>query len=115
MFETPSCNMTKTDASIRAAVAVLLTVIALIVHSYMLGTVALVLLVTAYSRFCLIYRLLRLNQRFSTENHYLSLLPEYNTSPVFIFDNTTRRVLFKNKFAKNLDRFIAIRDRYRDV
>ena len=36
------------------------------------------------------------------ENYYLSLLPKYNTAPVFIFDNKSKRVLFKNKYAQKL-------------
>jgi len=36
------------------------------------------------------------------ENYYLSLLPKYNTAPVFIFENGSKKVLFKNKYAQKL-------------
>lgn len=41
-----------------------------------------------------------INERFSIQNYYLSLLPKYRTSPVFIFDNKGA-VLFKNDASKN--------------
>jgi len=34
-----------------------------------------------------------------TSQYYLSLLPKYNTSPVFIFKNETKEILFANRYA----------------
>ena len=36
---------------------------------------------------------------FKADNYYLSLLPKYNTSPVFIFENGSKNILFANKYA----------------
>ncbi len=36
---------------------------------------------------------------FKADNYYLSLLPKYNASPVFIFENGSKNILFANKYA----------------
>jgi len=102
MFRKTSCNMSNKDSYIRAILASLLMLVAFLLHSFLLGTLSIIIFYTAYTKFCFVYYALRINKRFSKENYYLSLLPKYNTSPVFIFDNASKKVLFKNKFAKEL-------------
>ncbi len=94
--------MSKKESYIRAVLAALLMLAAFAFQSFVLGTFAAMLFFTAYTRFCLLYRLFHINERLSKENYYLSLLPKYNTSPVFIFDKTTKKVLFQNRYAKEL-------------
>ena len=100
MFKKTSCNMTNRDSYIRALLAAMLMLLAFFTHSFVLGTLAVIIFYTAYTKFCFLYYLFKINKRFSKENYYLSLLPKYNTSPVFIFDNKSEKVLFKNKYAK---------------
>ena len=94
--------MSNKDSYIRAALASALMLFAFFIHSFLLGTVAVIIFYTAYTKFCFIYHFFKINKRYSKENYYLSLLPKYKTSPVFIFDNTRKKVLFKNRYAKEL-------------
>ena len=94
--------MTNKDSYIRAALASVLMFIAFFMHSFILGTVAVIIFYTAYTKFCFIYHFFKINKRYSKENYYLSLLPKYKTAPVFIFDNASKKVLFKNRYAKEL-------------
>jgi len=102
MLPTTSCNMTNKDSYIRALVAGLLMLFAFMQNSFVLGTISVIIFYSAYTKFCFLYYILQINKRFSTDNYYLSLLPEYNTAPIFIFDNKTKKVLFKNKFAQDI-------------
>ncbi|OIP53961.1 MAG: hypothetical protein AUK54_07380, partial [Helicobacteraceae bacterium CG2_30_36_10] len=56
---------------------------------------SIVIYYTAVKKFCFMYYFFKINERFSIQNYYLSLLPKYRTSPVFIFDNKGN-ILFKN-------------------
>jgi len=40
----------------------------------------------------------KINERFSKKNYYLSLLPKYRTTPVFIFEKNGS-IVFENKSA----------------
>jgi len=101
MYEKTSCNMTNKDAYIRIFVAVLILLIAFSLHSYTLGIVAIVIFYTAYKKFCFVYAIFKINERFSKDNYFLSLLPKHRTSPVFIF-NDEGGIAFENKPAKRL-------------
>ena len=101
MFEKTSCNMTNKDSYIRIFIAGFVMLLAFYLQSYILGTIAIIIFYTAYKKFCYIYFLLHINQRFSKENYYLSLLPKHRTSPVFIF-NEDGTIAFENKPAKNI-------------
>lgn len=99
MFKKLSCNMTNTDSYIRAVFSALLMLYAFLNNSFILGTVSIVIFFTAYTRFCFLYHLFNINEKFSTKNYYLSLLPRYRTTPVFIF-NKRGEIAFENKPAK---------------
>jgi len=100
LFEKKACNMSNKDSYIRATFASLLMLFAFVLHSFLLGSVAIIIFYTAYTHFCFVYFALKINHRFSKDNYYLSLLPKYRTSPVFIF-NEEGAMLFANKEAKN--------------
>jgi len=101
MFEKTSCNMTNRDSYVRAIIASFLMLFAFSSNSFLLGTVAVVVFYTAYKKFCPLYVFLKINRRFSKNNYYLSLLPKYRTSPVFIF-HEDGNILFQNRLAKTL-------------
>lgn len=96
MFEKHGCNMSHKESYIRVLLASALMLYAFISSSFILGTISIILFYTAYSRFCFMYYILKINNRFSKDNYYLTLLPKYRTSPVFIFDNEGK-IVFENK------------------
>ena len=101
MFEKTSCNMSNKDSYIRILIASIIMLFALYLPSYILGVIAVVVFYTAYKKFCFIYAWLKINERFSKDNYYLSLLPKHRTSPVFIFDESGN-IAFENKPARRL-------------
>ncbi len=98
MFERHGCNMSNTESYLRAIVAGLLMLYAFTSNSFFLGTVAVVIFYTAYTKFCFMYYAFKINDRFSVKNYYLSLLPKHRTTPVFIFDKNGK-VAFENPSA----------------
>ena len=96
MFEKHGCNMTNQESYIRAGIAASLMLYAFLSTSFFLGTVAIIIFYTAYSKFCFMYYTLKINERFSTNNYFLTLLPKHRTSPVFIFD-AEGKIVFENK------------------
>jgi len=99
MFEKHSCNMNNIDSYVRFTLAILLTLLAIYISCYLLLIPASFLAYTGASRFCFGYYLLKINERFSKNNYYLTFLPKYNPSAVFIFDINSDLV-FKNEAAK---------------
>jgi response regulator RpfG family c-di-GMP phosphodiesterase len=99
MFEKHGCNMTNRESYIRAFIASLVLIYAFISSSFILGLVSLLIFYTAYKKFCFVYFIFRINERFSQNNYYLSLLPKYRSTPVFIF-NEDGKIVFANKLAK---------------
>jgi len=98
MFEKHSCNMNNIDAYLRFLLASILILLAIYLSCYLLLLPALLLAYTASSRFCFGYYFLKVNERFSKNNYYLSFLPKYNPSAVFIFDHKSKLV-YKNEAA----------------
>ena len=101
MFKKTNCNMNNKDAYIRAFIASAIMFFAFIQNSFILGTIAIIIFYTAYTRFCFIYFVFKINERFSKDNYYLSLLPKYRTTPVFIFSDNGE-IVFENKPAKDI-------------
>ena len=95
MFEKHSCNMKPTESYIRMFLATVLLLYAVINTSIPIALLSIVIYYTAIKKFCFMYYFFKINERFSIQNYYLSLLPKYRTSPVFIFDNKGQ-ILFKN-------------------
>ena len=101
MFEKTHCNMSNKESYIRAFIASVMMLFAFIQNSFILGTVAIIIFYTAYTRFCFVYFAFKINERFSKDNYYLSLLPKHRTTPAFIFSDTGE-IAFKNKSAKDI-------------
>jgi len=76
-------------------IATLLLLYAVMNTSIPIAILSIVIYYTAVKKFCFMYYFFKINERFSIQNYYLSLLPKYRTSPVFIFDNKGN-ILFKN-------------------
>ncbi|WP_342776150.1 HD domain-containing phosphohydrolase [Sulfurimonas crateris] len=96
MSKKPSCNMSHKESNIRFTIASLILFFSIYESSYALAVMALVIFYTALKRFCFIYALFNLNQKYSLKNYYLSLLPKHRNSPVFIF-NEKGAILFRNE------------------
>ena len=93
-----SCNIGQTDAKVRYFFSFLTALLAVYFSSYLLLLLSAFLLYSAITHFCIGYQLLKINKRFSAKNHYLTYLPKYNPSAVFIF-NYLGEVVFKNEAA----------------
>ena len=99
MFEKYSCNMSSKDSIIRFFLALVIAIVALNTQCYLLLILSLLLTYTGAKRFCFLYSIFTINERFSKNNYYLSFLPKYNPSAVFIFDIDSNLV-FKNEAAR---------------
>ena len=98
MFERHSCNMKSVDSFSRFFLATLILVYSLYWAEYFLIILSLFLFYTGFNKFCFVYYFLKINDRFSRDNYYLSFLPKYNPSAVFIF-NMESKLVFKNDAA----------------
>jgi len=107
MFEKHSCNVSQTDSYIRIAIAILILSYAIFSSSIILGLIALIIFYTAFKKFCFIYYFLKINEKFSIGNYYLSLLPKYNPSAVFIFDLQGELVFKNDAAAKKLPTVVS--------
>jgi len=101
MYKKTSCNMTNRDSYIRALIASIVILYAFYESSFTIGIIAIIIFYTAYTKFCFVYFAFKINNSFSKDNFYLSLLPLHRTSPVFIFDDEGK-VVFENTPAKRL-------------
>lgn len=99
MFENHSCNLKPIDSMIRFLLATLILIYAVYNCYLILIPISILLYYTALTKFCFAYYFFKINQRLSTKNYYLSFLPKYNPSSVFIF-NAKGDILFKNEAAK---------------
>ena len=99
MFAQHSCNMSNKDSYIRLLLAIVLLVLSVYIKCYLLLLPAIVMAYTGINRFCFLYAMLKINERFSKENYYLSFLPKFNPSAVFIFDIDSN-IVFRNDAAK---------------
>jgi len=109
MFENMSCNMKPVESYIRISLATLLLFYAVLNVSIAIALLSLFLYYTGVKRFCFIYYFFKINERFSIKNYYLSLLPKYRTSPVFIFDYKGA-ILFQNSASDTLFNIHSVRD-----
>jgi len=98
MFKKSRSNVKPLDSLIRATLATLILAYAFYSSSYFLALISIALYYTSFTKFCFAYNLLKINKKFSTDNYYLSFLPKYNPSSVFIF-NQDGELVFKNKAA----------------
>ncbi len=97
---TNKCNMSNTESYIRLFIAFILTVISVTTQWYSLMLVSMILAYTGIKKHCFLYELFNINEKFSLKNYYMSHLPKYNPSAVFMFDNRGK-IYFENDSAKN--------------
>lgn len=93
--------MKPTESYIRIIIATALLLYAILTSSIIIAIISVLIYYTAFSKFCFMYYIFKINERFSIQNYYLSLLPKYRTSPVFIFDSLGE-ILFKNSSSTTL-------------
>ncbi len=94
------CNITQTDSYIRLIISFIIMVLAVWIQEYILMFISMILVYTALTKYCLVYRLFNINKTMSLTNYYTSHLPAYNPSAVFIFDKMGNST-FQNKSAQN--------------
>ena len=100
MLDQHSFNIKPSDAAFRFVLASLIVAYALSSANYYLLLLSIFLYFTVYKKFCIVYYLFKINDRFSKNNFYLSFLPKHNPSPVLIL-NKDKKILFKNTSAIN--------------
>lgn len=100
MFKKHACNLQPIDSYIRISLAILLLFLAVYSSCYLLIIISIFLYYTGIKKFCFLYYIFKVNERFSKSNYYLSFLPKYNPSSVFIFD-IHGKLVFKNKAASD--------------
>ncbi len=93
------CNMTNAESYIRASIALFIALVALTYEWWSLLIVSAVLFYTAYKKFCLMYSLLGINKKYSIENYYYALLPQYSPYASCIF-NEEGEIVYINDAAK---------------
>ncbi len=95
MSEIRSCNLNLRESIIRVSLATFILIYSVYLSSFSLLFVSLFLYYTGLTRFCFVYYFFKVNETLSTKNYYLSFLPKYNPSSVFIF-NEKKNLVFKN-------------------
>jgi len=100
MFEHHSCNIKPIDSFFRFAIGTIVVIYSFYISNYYFLIFAASIYFTAYRKFCFLYYVLKINERYSVNNYYLTFLPKHNPLPVLIFDKKGD-VLFKNESAKN--------------
>ena len=93
-----TCNVSDTDSYIRLVVSFIIMVVAVYTQFYILMLVAMTLAYTALKKHCFLYTLFKINEKYSLKNYYMSHLPKYNPSSVFMFDKFGK-IYFKNDSA----------------
>ena len=99
MFIKHNCNLKPYDSLARIILATPIITYSIYSTNYFLMAFSLVLYYTGFSKFCFAYYLLKINNRLSKKNYYLSFLPKYRSSPVFIFDYKGN-IVFQNSSSK---------------
>jgi len=96
---TNGCNIKKTDSYIRLIIATILLVVAVYFQFYIIMILSMIIVYTALTKRCFIYSFFKINQLYSATNYYMSHLPKYNPSAVFMFDKDGN-IKFENDSAK---------------
>ena len=93
-----NCNMTDIESNIRLILSFIIIVTAVSTNCYLLMLMAIALAYTGIKKHCFIYSLFKINEKFSLRNYYMSHLPKYNPSAVFMFDKKGK-IYFQNESA----------------
>jgi len=65
------------------------------------SVVAIIILLTALSGFCPLYKVMGVNKKYAKKLEYLSELPNSNPEPTFIFDDSGK-IIYQNKSSKSI-------------
>jgi response regulator RpfG family c-di-GMP phosphodiesterase len=98
-FNTKQSNVTKIDSYIRYILSFVFIVLSVYTQCYALMLLSMALAYTAIKRHCFLYNIFKINERYSLQNYYMSHLPKYNPSAVFMFDKADK-IYFANESAK---------------
>ena len=107
MFEKHSCNVKKWDSYLRIIVATFILMYAISSANYPLIIASLILYYTGFNKFCFAYYFFKINDIMSRKNYYLSFLPKYNPSSVFIFDKDGELVFKNDAAAQSLAQVVS--------
>ena len=99
-FNSNQCNVKKSDSYIRVTLSLILILIAVVTQCYLLMLLSIALAYTGLTKHCFLYELFQINKKYSLKNYYMSHLPKYNPSAVFMFDKSGK-IYFVNESAKN--------------
>ena len=102
--------MNDNEALVRITISLLIIFYAVISGHYILLVLGLPLFYTGYKKFCFVYYIFKINEKLSTKNYYLSLLPRYKTLPVFIFDEKCKMIFQNDSSKKLLPQGISLQD-----
>lgn len=105
-----TCNMSDKESYIRIILSFSFFGLSIILSEMLLMMLSFMLLLTALTKHCLLYKLFNLNKKITLEAIYLKNLPKHNPEPILILNNEAKAV-FKNEPAKNnlkIDSFIEI-------
>jgi len=105
MFKQRRRNVKTLDSIIRFIIATIFAILAIYFNIYYLIIISAIVYYTSYKKFCFIYYLFHINERFSVKNYYLTFLPKHNPSAVFIF-SLEGKIVFENKVANKKFTFI---------
>ncbi len=94
------CNMTNTESYIRGVISIIIFIAAYKIDSILLAVAGLILFHSAIAKFCFMYSLLKINERFSLKSYYISQLPKYNRYAVYIFNINNKKV-YENDIAES--------------
>jgi response regulator RpfG family c-di-GMP phosphodiesterase len=95
LFGNQRGNVSNGDAYLRFFLALVAAFFAIKLSSFPFLLASLFLVYTGSKQFCFLYYILKINDRLGKNKHYLSLLPKYRTTPVFIF-NGNGEIIFEN-------------------
>lgn len=88
-------NIRLTESYLRVILATMLLMYVFENGSVLSLIMSIYLYYTAFTSSCMIFEYFKINDAYRMENHYLSLLPDHNSSAVLIFDEVGK-VLYKN-------------------
>ncbi|MEA3384195.1 MAG: DUF2892 domain-containing protein [Campylobacterota bacterium] len=97
-LNTNQCNVKTSDAYLRLILSFVLLIISITTQCYILMLFSTVLAYTGIKRHCFLYDIFKINKTFSLKNYYMSHLPKYNPSAVFMFDKNGK-IYFANSSA----------------
>ena len=104
-LDNKGCNIKNLDSYIRIGLGVITLYFVYEFQYYYLLILTAILFYTGIKKHCYIYDLFKKDGKFSLRNYYMSHLPKYNPSAVFMFDKEGK-VYYQNESAKKSFEFI---------